>query len=143
MSTVDTNTSSESFPQAATSRDEPVLEVSSNSKIHEPSLGFDDDDELDLPELDSDDDNLEGDIDTDSDSELSQSRSPSTTPSIDGDEELDADELNAATADAAESPHVLRTRTLRQKLEKLSEDGMKRRVFMILKRLKLLKLPLA
>ncbi|KAK6984571.1 hypothetical protein R3P38DRAFT_2361735, partial [Favolaschia claudopus] len=76
----------------------------------------------------------EGYINTDSDWEPSQSRSPSPTPSIDGDEELDPDELNAATADATGSPHVLHTRALRRKLEQLSysylnsEDEIERRM---------------
>ncbi|KAK7034933.1 hypothetical protein R3P38DRAFT_2435910, partial [Favolaschia claudopus] len=94
----------------------------------------DDDDEHDLPELDSDDDNLEEDINTDS--EPSQSRCPSPTPSIDGDEELDPDELKAGTTDSAESPHVLRTRALRHTLEQLSEDEIERRMLANLEALK-------
>ncbi|KAK6996124.1 hypothetical protein R3P38DRAFT_3222711 [Favolaschia claudopus] len=130
----------ESFPRAAAEsdllsigRDERVSEVSSKSSI-EPSLALDDDDEHDLPELDSDDDNLEEDINTDS--EPSQSRCPSPTPSIDGDEELDPDELKAGTTDSAESPHVLRTRALRQTLEQLSEDEIERRMLANLEALK-------
>ncbi|KAK6997272.1 hypothetical protein R3P38DRAFT_3286772 [Favolaschia claudopus] len=130
----------ESFPRAAAEsdllsigRDERVSEVSSKSSI-EPSLALDDDDEHDLPELDSDDDNLEEDINTDS--EPSQSRCPSPTPSIDGDEELDPDELKAGTTDSAESPQVLRTRALRQTLEQLSEDEIERRMLANLEALK-------